>query len=413
MRILTVGNSPYNNTSDSAIHADLLKSLKNEGHDVSAAVWHHVSSYYMFDEDEKYWFEDGEEKICELIVLPAEPSKVNVLYEHMKVFQPDAVISIGDYHEIDFVYAVKRLYPQLFKWLGVLTISSLPIKQTHKEALDYLDYAFCTSRRGLESFQSLTDVSCELQHFFPNREILEDTGVSGTFNVVACLKNSQQSNLGTFLIVASGICKGHSDIKFYVHTNVDDDGDYDLEYMKSHLGFPDNLVFPDKFVSFYDGIPQKELMQKFADADVFVDCSMTSATGLSAFEAMLQGCIPLLSDTGAHVELLKFVQMDNHTGLYPYFALDSVEFLGDKEGILNIVSQNELYRKIMKTYKLWKENPLHCMKLKTNCKKQAKGLMTGNLVKEIEKKTQDLVCQNNLVLAVDFLENKKDLRIVS
>lgn len=404
MRILTVGNSPYNNTSDSAVHSDLLKSLKNKGHNVSAAVWHHVSSYYMFDEDEKYWFEDGEEKICELIVLPAETSKVNVLYEHMKVFQPDVVVSIGDYHEIDFVYAVKRMYPQLFKWLGVLTISSFPIKQAYKEALDYLDYAFCTSEEGLKSFQNLTDVSCELQHFFPHREILGDTGISDTFNVVACLKNSQQSNLGMFLIVASGICKDHADIKFYIHTNVDDDGDYDLEYMRNKFDFPENLTFPDKFVSFYDGISQKELMRKFADADAFVDCSMTSATGLSAFEATLQGCIPLLSDTGAHIDLLKSVSLSEYTGLYPYYALSVVEFLGNKEGILNIVSQDELYRKIMKTYKLWKESPLYCVKLKTNCKKQAKGLMSDKLVKEIEKKAQDLVRQNKLVLAVDFLE---------
>jgi len=411
VRILTVGNSPYNNTSSSVVHADLLKFLKDSEHDISAAVWHHVSSYYMFDENEQYWFEDGEERICELTILPAETSKVAVLYEHMKVFQPDVVISIGDYHEIDFIHAIKRMYPHLFKWLGILTVSSFPIKQTYKESLDYLDYVFCTSEGGLESLRSLTDVPCECQHFYPQREILGSGELSDCFNVVACLKNSQQSNLGIFLIVAAGIGENNSNIKFYVHTNVDDDGDYDLDYMKD--GFPENLVFPDKFVSFYDGIPQKELMQKFAEADVFVDCSMTAATGLSAFEAMSQACIPLLSDTGAHIDLMNSISLSEHTSFYPYFKLEAIEFLGEREGILNIVSQTELYNKIIKAYKLWKESPLLCMKLKNNCQKRAKGLMSNKLVIEVEKMVRKVAAEGKLTLAVDSLKNKKDLAVVS
>jgi len=400
MNILTIGNSPYNNTSDSCIHRLLLKYLKKQGHDISAASWHHVESYYMREDDGKFYFDEDEERICEIISLPPDTAKVTVLYDYMKTFAPDVVISIGDYHEVDFIFAIKRMYPQLFKWISVLTIGSLPIKKSFKEALDYIDYAFLTSRSAWRDFSSLTDVPCEYLPFRPETGIVKNPELDDCFRVASCAKNSQQSNFGMLMETVAKFCNTADDIKWYIHTNVDDEGDYDLDFLRDRLS--SQVIFPEKFVSFYDGVSHNELLEKFANADVFVDCSLTSATALTTYEACLQGCVPLVTGIGSNIDLLADLLLLHE------FTLDSIEFMGEREGLLHIVDKDNIYRKLISLYGGWKKDKDIFLKLREKCQEKIKGLTTDRLVKLIEGKAVEIQKYKYLSLNVDFFGDKKD-----
>ena len=289
------------------------------------------------------------------------------------------------------------MYPNLFKWVAILAIASTPIDDKFKESLEYLDYAFVTSKQGLESFKLISRVQCEYLPFYPTLEINQDINrtleITDKFRIIACSKNSQQSNFAALIQSIGRFLADYSDATAYVHANVNDDGEYDLEQLMSRFD-PEGLInFPQEFTTFYDGISHADLMEKFASADLFVDCSMTAAVGLSAFEAMSVGCVPILTDIGAFHDLIE----------KEGFSLKGIEFLGQKEGVLTIVSQHEVYKEIKGAYAMWKKDPEKFLYLKKKCAETIKGLKQNNFVNNIKVVIKNLQNNNYSTLAVDIL----------
>ena len=336
MRILTVGNSPFNNTANSRINAHLLKNLQKNGHVVAGSVWDHVVEYYMPEDGKLYFDSDG--PVCELFILENGEQKVGCFYEHMKKFAPDIVLSIGDCSDISFIYAIKRMYPNLFKWTTVLTPHSLPINPRYKDALDYLDYAFITSVSGYYRFSEFCNVEAK---YTPFRPVIKSPEIDfkNNFHIVASAKNSEQSNMGNLIAAVGKFVSWHLDSSAYIHTNVSDNGDYDLQLLKEkHDWRQDSIYLPDEFVSFYDGIRHSLLIDRMAEGDIFVDCSMTSATGLSMFEAASSGCLLVAPSRGAAGDLLSNLDSDMS------YILKGVDFIAQQEGSYHIISQNDIYR---------------------------------------------------------------------
>ena len=115
MRILTISASPYLLSKLGRINSCLLKHFKNAGNEVSAACWYYDKSYFLADDDGKFYF-DLEDRVCQIHPIDYDVTKsVKQVYEIIKNFQPDVVLSIGDYFETDFIHAIKSIYPRLFK----------------------------------------------------------------------------------------------------------------------------------------------------------------------------------------------------------------------------------------------------------------------------------------------------------
>ena len=351
----------------------------------------------MPDEDKKHYFDPDNKRICELFPLDGVESKVGFLYEQMKAFSPNVVISIGDYYEMSFIYEIKRAYPSLFRWIGIITPRSLPFQPSYKEQIDYLDYAFLTSKDGLSAFTKFCNVPCSYQPFWSlgpetNFQIPE---TNNSLQIIACSKNSQQTNIGVLVSCLGQFLDQYEDVEAYIHTNINDEGDYNLENLLSRHDPKHRIAFPSEFVTFYDGVSNHVLFDKFSKSDVFIDCSLTSATALSAFEAVSAGCLPILVNRGASADLLQ--QLPESVP----FSLSPIEFLGEREGLLYMVSQGDLYTKLEQVYRIWKRWPERLQELKLKYVSLAKGLALNNFVDNVKVRMHESLNKKCSVLSVD------------
>ena len=207
----------------------------------------------------------------------------------------------------------------------------------------------------------------------PFRELPEDIPayepeVNSKLRITCCSKNSQLSNLPVLMQSVGRFLRYHDNASAYFHVNVDDEGEYDLEYLKDRYDPDRRIVFPKEFVSFYEGIPHDQLMNRFFNSDVFIDCSMASAVSLSCFEAMSVGCIPMLPNRGSAGDLLKQIREAIR------FALKDVDFLGEREGFLFITSQKDVYEQLERVYSMQQKDPFAFLSAKQDCANLCKGL---------------------------------------
>jgi glycosyltransferase involved in cell wall biosynthesis len=347
MRILTVSASPYLLVRNGRMNSDAIKHLKDQGHHVTSAVWHHDEGFFVPNEDGLSFFEDEDgNQICELYpFFPQSEQAESLLYEMMKKVQPDVVISIGDYKEISFIYAIKAMYPTLFKWVAVMTVDCFPINEEYKDRIEYADYVTSTSEFGWENLNTLCNIQGEFLPYGPDHSSFYSADKAGDRCTVFCSeKNSQASNLGA-LIKAMGIVqKSGSDVRCKLHTNLYDPGDYELSLLIDRYG-ASNVELPEYFVSIKDSISNEEMLQEYAQGDFMVDTSLKSATALSLLEGMASGLIPIGPNAGRVGEIIS--HMPEEFQLF----IPHETFIGGKEEEYSLISIEGLAGKIIEIEK--------------------------------------------------------------
>lgn len=347
MKILTVGASPYLLVRNGRMNADVIRRLRAEGHEVTGAAWHHDEGYYLPDDVGVSYFEDAQtgEKICRLFpFLPSSKSADAVLYEIMKKVQPDLVISIGDYKEVDFVYSIKAMYPNLFKWIAVFPFDCLYINEHHRERIEYADYVVSTSEFGWKNVSTLCNVEGEHIPYGPDLSKFAYQRKAGNEHPIYMVssQNSQISNIGAF-IRAMALVKS-SGVQGRIHTNFYDPGDYDLELLIRRYG-ADNVFLPDYFCSIKDGPSDEEYANLYASADFFVETSVKSATALTMLEAMATGCVPIGMNSGRVGEILSLMP-EEYRLVVPHET-----FLGAHEEEYSVISTQGLVEKVLESRK--------------------------------------------------------------
>lgn len=305
MRILTISASPHLLTRNGRINHDVIKGLKSQGHHVESVVWNHDPIHFMPNEAGEHVFYDSDGIMAKLHPFLGEKGEFTpFLYEKMKVTQPDVVVTIGTYRESADIWPIKMMYGRLFKWLAILTDGSPFLNEHHGERLQYPDSAICTSKCGLKAFRKISSTPSEYIPYGPSKDFhpLENE-LPEQFGVISLAKNSQMCNPGAF-IKASAKAR----VAAFLHTNIDDDGEYDLRLLKKRYD-PDGFVaLPDLFfVSLREGVKAPLLNMLYNRSHAVVDCSMQSATALTMLEAMSTGCVPVGMDFGAVGEVLEKV----------------------------------------------------------------------------------------------------------
>ena len=345
MRILTVGASPYLLTKLGKMNNDVLCVLKEQEHDIASAVWHLDPSWFTPDNNGIYYFEHDNKNICRLFpFMHLSEQSSTQLYEIMKSFQPDIVISIGDYHEMTCVAPVKSMYPQLFSWISVFTIDALPINENMREIFEHVDYALTTTKMGHKAVSDIVHGDCEYLPYGPDHSIfypLSKEKKDKELTVISSEKNCQSTNIACFIKAISNTCSG---VRSYLHTNLYDLGDYDIHLLIDRFKATEKVQLPNRFVGLNDGYMPNELNEKYNLADVVVDVSVRSATGLTVLEAMSTGCIPVCTKVGALSEIVEMMPKE-----FQYFV-PSYEYIGEKEESFFVASVegltciiNELY----------------------------------------------------------------------
>lgn len=355
MRVVTIGSSPYLLTSRGRLNADILRHLyfKDE-YEVVSLVKGHDKTYFVPEETPKgnkyyYTFEMGDRK-HKIPIIPLLPDKDDsiVVYELLKLLEPELVITVGDFREFLYMQAVKQFLPHV-KWLFVLSNYSIPINENNSSLLQYVDGMLCTSPSTAKSirdeYQKDVFDTC-----FPG-SFLKETEVdcnAGPFRVMACAKKTPSDNLPMLIECCADLRTKLPNLSLYLHTNLYDDGDHDMELIKERSD-PENqfLRFPDKYVSIKDGVSQSELSSEYGQADLFISIPVSSATSMTVFEAMRHGCFPLMSDCGSNADLALLLEdfFDQEYGRND-FLVRCINVMVPGESYISIADPEDLSKKI-------------------------------------------------------------------
>lgn len=287
MKILTIGASPYLLVRNGKMHADCIQKFVEEGHHVVSAVWHHDDTYFMPTDDGRHEYVVDDKKICDLHPFtPKLDTASPIIYELLKKVQPQLVVTIGDHKDTNFFAAIKSMYPNLFKWLAVYTNDCLGLQSLHKDAFEFTDSIVTTSIFALDQINKIANINglylpygIDHNKFYNKR--IERTGV------IKVARNMQSCNIAAFFNAVADI-----DTNSYLHTNLYDPGDYDIEYLADRFAAKKTKYTTD-YCSIQDGISDDDLCNLYNSHTVYVDCSMKSATALSMLEAMACGCVPV------------------------------------------------------------------------------------------------------------------------
>lgn len=330
MKILTIGASPYLLVRNGKINAGILKRLVQDGHAVSSAVWHHDEGYFMPSDEGVHAYADGGKHICFLYPFTPKTDEASpYIYELMKAVQPDLVITIGDHKDTNFIYAIKAMYPTLFKWLAIYTIDCNGIPSINKDAFEYADQVITTNEFSLKEISSFANANAKFVPYGPNHQIFnyENKEKAG---VLCSARNAQASNLSAFVMAVA-----ERPFNSYLHTNLYDPGDYNIDILKQKYKAV-NLSYTEDYCSVKDGIPDFKLAEIYNKSAIIVDCSIKSATALSLLEGMACGCIPVGPSYGRVGEIIS----EMPEGLR--FTVPYNIFIGQNEEEFAIVSSNEL-----------------------------------------------------------------------
>jgi len=339
MNILTISASPYLLVRNGRMNSSVLRGLSSQGHNVATAAWHHDEGFFLPEEGGTHWFEYENKKVCQVFPIEPQVQGSAALYELMKQTQPDLVISIGDYKETDFIWEVKAMYPNLFKWMAVLCVECLYINENHKSALEYADKVISVNEFGLANVTGLANVNAEYVSFGPNHNVFGGpTALTDCpMKVICSAHNAQANNISAFIKSMGQInsmlslTEDEKTIKGYLHTNLYDPGEYDLDLLIDRYG-SFNMNLPEKFVSVKDSITDEEMNDEYLASHVVVDCSVKSATGLTLLEGMASGCIPVGMDIGRSSEIIRQMPKD-----YQFFVPYET-YIGSSEEEYSVIS---------------------------------------------------------------------------
>ena len=351
MKILIVSASPHLCTRLGRMNRDAINyfSAKNE---VSSAVWH-LNENWVTKEDDQYKYKLENGTYCNLYPIPSNMEDASTkLYDLVNDIKPEIVLSIGDYLETAFVYTLKAINQEMFKWVGVFTINSVPINDKFIEMFDAVDYPVCTNKIGTEEINKRLKDKCKYIPYGPDhKKFYEDSLIRVSRNidsdgmvVMNSSKNSQSCNLGNALEAANNL----QEIYFNFHLNYSDPGEYDLKVLLNR--FKNVNIDFEKFSSVNDGMTDEELNEQYNRSDVFIDVSARSSTALSVLEAMGCGCVPVGVNGGAIGEIISLMPKDMR------FIIPSIKYIGSREETLYISSAGSIEQVLLELLDVKKRN---------------------------------------------------------
>ncbi|MBD3228230.1 MAG: hypothetical protein GF329_08570, partial [Candidatus Lokiarchaeota archaeon] len=325
------------------MHADVINVL-SDNYYVESAVWDLDLSWFISDDDGKIKF-NGENKktVLHPIVKPFLKNAVKQLYDVIKAYEPDMIVSVSDCVYINPICAIKMLDPSIFAWLGILAIDALPINEKIINHFENIDYILTTTNAAYKAITEEVNVDCEYLPYGPNHKrffTYKHDRTEGDFRIMNCSTNSQSSNIVSFMLALRDLPEN---INGYLHTNMSSPGDYDLELLIERYSLGGKLSFPVNFVSINDGIDFSSLNEQYNKSNVILDLSVRSSTALTVLEGMAAGCIPLVTPVGA---LREVVDMMPET-IREILVLNSVKYIGDYEKEYFVVSVKDVVYKIM------------------------------------------------------------------
>lgn len=355
MKIITCGMSPNIFLANGKINSYLLQHLYKNKHSVATLSWAHDTSIFVPEEKDgqkNFYYEFKlDEKIHKIPLIPFNRNnKESVfIYEILKEFKPDLFIMIGDISEHLYVKALKMFCSTDIKWMSVVTNYQYPINPEHIDVINELDSILCTSKSAFNSIKPLVNKPHIDWCFFgsdlePNMDVPIDEHKLTTIG-----KNSQSDNLFAAMQI-SDLTYKEVPHKLYLHANIYDHGEINLENLKKNCKNKE-IYFPEKYISLFDGLAEKEFSDMLSSSSVYLDTSMVSGTSCCAFDAIACGCVPLMTDSPCNRDLAEILAKILRKNIPQFtaenFLINSIKIVTIGETYLNICNPEDAKKKII------------------------------------------------------------------
>lgn len=350
MKIVTIGLSPFVLTSRGKLHSWILQYLYLHGSSVASICWGHDKSFFLpksVNNEDKYYYDfnhGGKKHDIQIFPFDRNGNESIEVYEVLKRLNPDCVILIGDITDFLFMHAIKSFYSD-FMTIFVLMGYSCPINEHHVDLLNDFDQILCTSQQSYDYVKSICNTNIDFEYVYCNKKIYNNYRAytqSSKIKIMSVVHNVQSDNVATIIKT----CSKFKDLcDLYLHINMYDAGDYDLEILKNRFD-PDGqfLKFPEKYVSLIDGISDLELADFYNNSDIYLHVPMSSATSMSVFQAVSCGCLPILSNVGCNIN---FAEMIGQIGVNKdNILINCIELMTKGENYLHICDPSDLEKKI-------------------------------------------------------------------
>lgn len=349
MKIVTLGLSPYLYISTAKIHSLILKHLFFNHHEVACIANSHDTTYFLPKDTSNgpvhYYSFDSHD----IPLIPMNPSvdPSVMIYNVVQILKPDVLITIGDFNDYLYIKAVKMFSDIPFKWFAVLANWSYPINEKNVEVLESIDGMLCTNHDSYAMFQKkYPQDEIHMCHVGFIENVLNKKEPDD-FRIMTCGRNSFSDNLPMLMEAVSEINRD-SQVELYLHTNVHDPGDYDLNLVKERCDPEDTFIrFPDKYVSLMDGYPIENYRQELAKSSMFVSLSVNAASAISVFDAISVGCLPLMSDVGCHRDIADILAKYIPNFKMTDFLVPCIEIMVKGEVYMNVCRPDLLKSKIL------------------------------------------------------------------
>ncbi len=359
MKIMTLGLSPYLCLSDGRIHASVLENLFRSEYPVAAIGTNHDTNYFLPKHDEQgspvYYYEFDKYQIP-LVPFNSVQDHAIGIHEIFKVFNPDMVITIGDFNNFLYMKAVKMFNEKPLQWLAILSNYSYPINEQNVELLDDIDGILCTNRSSFNMFNDLY----KKEHIDKAHVGVERTKINPTrnadFRIISTAKNTQSDNIPMIMEMASELRTEIPELKLHLHTNVYDKGDFDLHLLKARFDPQDEFIsFPNKYVSINEAYSEEDFRLELSRSDVFISVASNAPTGMAAVDAIACGCTPLLSNVGSHTEIAEDLAAVSPKFKRDDFLVPCIEIMMRGEIYASFCKSESLREKILNLYGKIKE----------------------------------------------------------
>lgn len=357
MKIVTIGQSPYLLTSRAKLNADILKCLYENKHRVASFVKGHDKNYFVPEEEGKHFYYsfilNNQKHKIPIIPIDIGKDETVLIYELIKRFKPDIVITIGDYNEFPFMKAIKQIYDTDLKWFFILTNFSNPINENLTDLIQSANGVLCTSLFGRQTIEDFYHDNLDYQWVGVE---LKDIPIKtkNSFRIMACAKKNSSDNLPMLMETAAKIKMDLPQLQLYIHSNINDPKDHDIELLKERFDPKDIFIkLPDKYVSIVEGIKNEDLYIEYLKSDIFVSIPVNAATSMTVLEALSYGCYPIMSKCGSNIEIAKELSLFLGNELKEDdFLVRTIKVMVPGESYIGIPDPDDLQKKIENAY--WK-----------------------------------------------------------
>jgi glycosyltransferase involved in cell wall biosynthesis len=356
MKVLTISDcpSPLVRSGLSRVHRHVIDACLEEGHEVIAGSW--------FCDPINHSYKD-----IELLPLRKDTKKSLIdVYEIIRRYKPELIITCGDYWDFLYMKALKMKLPNSFRWVPYLTVDTEPINEKLADLFSYMDDIMIPTEWGINVVNKYNKntyyvpygVDSQFFRFEENKikKYRKNKELKGIFRIIVVANNSERKHLPEALKIIGDFSKDKGNVKAYMHTNIGSHYGYDLRILRSRYGLNQIVDFAPDHTTVLNGCDDDQLNIEYNCSDVFLSTASNEGFCLPAIEAMNCGLPVIAGDHTAFKELVS----DKTGCLYR-----TVPVTGMLESIKHVPDCEDAVRKLDNVYRQWEENKLR--DYKKNC----------------------------------------------